>query len=188
LSIEQAWQIAEFLYYNAILASEAYRSATSMLTSLLRRPDLSIEQIRQTAESIYRRGDWDAQQLATSLLQRPELSIEQTWQIAQFLYSRSSEGSAARQLATSMLTSLLERPDLSIEQAWQTAEFLYGRSSEGSEAKLFATSKLLALLSRANTNDNLGDVYGILRRMVPQFHKLSLIEAHSKSNPRPSSE
>jgi hypothetical protein len=75
-----------------------------------------------------------------------------------------------------MLASLLQRPELSIDQTRQIAKSLYYSSPEGSEEELFATSILLALLSHT---DNQRDVYRILKRMVPQFHKLSLIEAHS---------
>jgi hypothetical protein len=181
LSIEQVRQTAESLYQRSSEGSKAQQLATRMLSELLQRPELPIEQVRQAAESLYERspGGSEAQQLATrmlsELLQRPELSIEQAWRTAELLYKRSSGGSEVRQLATQILSELLQRPELSIEQVRQTAESLYRRSSDGSEAQQLAIQVLLILLSRPDMPPSKSDVYSILSKMVPYYHKLPLV-------------
>ena len=54
------------------------------------------------------------------------------------------------------------------------AELLYRISQEGSEERRRATSILLALFSRASAAEvgDAGNIYGILREMVPQFDRL----------------
>jgi hypothetical protein len=115
------------------------------------------------------------------LLERTDLSVEQVRETAESLYQSSPSGSDAQQLALTILRRLLERTDLSVEQVRETAESLYGRSPEGSDEQLFATSIMLTLLSHADKSEIKNDVYDMLRFMVPQFHKLALVEGRSQS-------
>ena len=181
LSIDQTRQTAEVLYM-ITPDSNTQQLAASLLTSLLQRPDLSIDQTFQTAVSLYRSSspDSNAQKLATflltpSLLQHPDLSVDQAFQTAVSLYQSSSPDSNAQKLATSRLASLLQYPDLSVDQACKATVLLYQSSSPDAEAKQLATSLLLILLSHSEGSTDNIDVYHILREMVPQFHKLSLI-------------
>ncbi|HEY1350937.1 MAG TPA: NACHT domain-containing protein [Ktedonobacteraceae bacterium] len=168
----------QVLYLHSSVHSEERLLASQILADLVKRPDLSVEQIRQTAESLYYRSPQgsEAEQWATAwlrdLVKRSDLSVEQIWQTAASLYNRSPQGSEAEQWATAWLRDLVKRPDLSVEQIWQTAASLYDCSPEGSEAQQWVTTLWLVQLSHSSQMNNYGDVYPGLRRMVPQFHKL----------------
>ncbi|MBA2679377.1 MAG: hypothetical protein H0U76_13385, partial [Ktedonobacteraceae bacterium] len=178
LSVEQVRETAEFFYRNSPTGSEGQELATRIQRELVQRADLSVEQMWKTAESLYRNISTgsEAQELATriqrELVQRADLSVEQVQETAVSLYRYSLEGSEAQELATRVLRELVQRSDLPVEQVWETAASLYRNSPDGSEARLLATSILLALLSNSDSLENKGDIYEILRTMVPQFHKL----------------
>jgi hypothetical protein len=133
---QELQNIDSFTSYVRRKDSEAEQFTIFILTSLLQRPDLPIDQIRQTAESLYHNSaeGSETRELAisklTSLFQWPDLPIEQAWQSAVSLYRNSPRDSEAHQLATSKLTSLLQRSDLSIDQVWQSAESLYRSSPD----------------------------------------------------------
>jgi hypothetical protein len=115
------------------------------------------------------------------LVEKTDLSVEQVWETAEFLYFRIDKESDAEQLGRTILRKLVERTDLSVEQKWTTVLSLDERSPEGSDEQLFATSVILTLLSHSNKSQVKNDVYGILRSMVPQFHKIALFEERSQS-------
>jgi hypothetical protein len=88
--------------------------ATTLLSELVQRPDLSVEQMRETAVVLYYSpGGLQAQQLATTLLselvQRPDLSVEQMRETAVVLYGSSPAGSQAQFLATRLLLRQLSQ-------------------------------------------------------------------------------
>ncbi len=187
LSVEQMRKTAQSLYRWSPGGADARQLAWTILKKLMEGTDLSVEQVWETALFLYRRSPngSDAWQLAGTILMRliegSDLSVEQVRETALSLYSWGLEGSDAWQLATTILTKLVERTDLSVEQKWKTAELLYGISPEGSDERLFATSVMLTLLSHADKSEIKDDVYDKLRSMVPQFHKLPLVEARSQS-------
>ncbi|HEX3642645.1 MAG TPA: hypothetical protein VHV10_15255, partial [Ktedonobacteraceae bacterium] len=159
--------------------SESEQFATKTLRNLLKHPNLSLEQVWQTAQSLYQSSpeDSESEQFAIetlrNLLEHPDLSLEQAWQTAQSLYQSSKPGdSESGQFATEILRNLLERPDLSLEQTRQTAMFLYQNSPIGSEQEYFATKKLLSLVQRYPLTADWDRVYRILQRMIPQFTRL----------------
>jgi Cdc6-like AAA superfamily ATPase len=147
-------EATQVFYLYTIASSEERRLATEMLRKLLEQPNLSVEQVWETAVSLYQNSSSgsEEEQLATellkSLLGRPNLSVEQMQQLAVSLYQISPSGSGIEQLATEMLKSLLERSDLSVEQVWETAVSLYQNSSSSSEAQQLATELLKSLLEQ----------------------------------------
>ena len=77
-----------------------------------------------------------------------------------------------------ILKRLVERLDLPVVQIQEALQTFYSNSPEGSDEQLFATYIMLTLLSRASKSELKNDVYDKLRSMVPQFHKLVLVETH----------
>jgi hypothetical protein len=100
---------------------------------------------------------------------------------ATFLYNGRREGSGARRLAGTILRKLVERTDLSVGQKYEAATLLYSWNPERSEERLFATSVMITLLSHVERSGIKSDVYDMLRSMVPQFHKLPLVEGRFQS-------
>ena len=178
LSVEQMRETAEFLYNYSPDGSEAEELVGGMLSRLMERSDLSVEQMWKAAESLYKSSPAESKagelagRLLRELVQRSDLSVEQVRETAASLYNYGRAESKDLELVVRMLRDLMERSGLSIEQRRETAESLYDYSPEGSEAKLLATSSLLALLSDSDGLENKGNMYEILRTMVPQFRKL----------------
>jgi hypothetical protein len=156
--LDEAGRLAaiQALYLHSAVHSEAWVLAHHILTDLVKRPDLSVEQMRRTAESLYfsspegSEAQRQATELLLALVKRPDLSVEQMRETAESLYRSSPEGSEARQQATELLLELVKRPDLSVEQMRETARSLYLRSPEGSEAQRQARELLLALVKRSD--------------------------------------
>ena len=188
LSIEQVRETATLLYSVSAEGSEDQELAGKILKGLLERSDLSVKQVWEIAESLY--GDSSpgaedeelARGMLKRLLERSDLSVEQVRDIAGSLCRWSAQGSEDKELAGGMLKRLLvERSDLLVEQVWEIAESLYSGSSEGSDDRQFATSVMLTPLLRSDKPANESDVYYMLRHMVPQFHKFSLVDIPSQS-------
>jgi hypothetical protein len=97
---------------------------------------------------------------------------------AELLYQSNLKGAGVERLDLMMLTKLVERLDLPVEQIRETVETFYINSPEGSDERLLATSAMLTLLSHADKSEIKDDMYEMLRSMVPQFHKLALVETH----------
>lgn len=194
LSVDQKL-IVLWLKESHLEGSKAEKLANMIVTKLLAHPDLAIDQAWQIAISLYHRSQKgsEALQFVTKLLitiiKHPNLSIDQTREIIASLIKSHARDLNAENPATMLLCILLARPDLSTDQAWETAIPLSFYSIEGSEDQIFAISTLLALISSsesvAKSKEN---VYSILRKMVPQFHKLQPIKASSYRSTHPSSE
>jgi hypothetical protein len=178
LSVKQMWQVTG-IFYDYVPKWADNQLIVASLKKFLARTDLSVEQVRKTANFFYdcsSIGELDARQPAVTslvgLLERTDLSLKQMWKTAESLYLRSSKRSNARRLATRILKQLMERMDLPVKMVWKTAESLYNQRFNGSEEQLFAVSMMLPILSHIDKSEIESDVYGMLRSMVPQFHKL----------------
>ena len=153
-TLDEAGRLAalQALYVHSIAGSQERSQAMQSIMDLAKRPDLSVEQVWQTAESLYQFSPEGSEQqlfsrvLLTDLLKRPDLSVERVQQTAVSLYIRSPKGSEQQLFSLTLLTDLLKRPDLSVEQIQQTAESLYQFSPEGSEQQLFSLTVLTDLL------------------------------------------
>jgi NACHT domain len=187
LSIEQMDQIAESLYYWSEKESGDKELAKKTLKRLLERSDLSVEQTGQIAGFLYRTSEKEsrdeelARKMLKGLLERSDLSVEQVKQTTESFYHWIEQESRDKELARKVLKTLLGRSNLSVDQMGQIAESLYSYSPEGSDTRLFAASVILTLLSRPDKPKNESDVYYMLRDMVPQFHKISLVDIPSQS-------
>jgi hypothetical protein len=105
----------EALYLYSSPLSAEQQMARELLTDLTQQPDLSVEQIWETAEALYINSPKGSQarQLGMTLLrelvQRPDLSVEQIRTTAEALYYRSLADSEALHLGTILLRELAQR-------------------------------------------------------------------------------
>ena len=154
LDIISRVEATKVLYLRSHPESETRRLAVQVLTALLQRPDLSVDQVRQMVEPLYPYilessvGELLTEQGLTALHEQPDLSVDQVRETAASLYQYGPKGSDERQLEVQVLTALLQRPDLSVDQVRETAASLYQYSPTGSDEQRLAVQVLTALLQR----------------------------------------
>ncbi|GCF10650.1 NACHT domain-containing protein [Dictyobacter arantiisoli] len=125
LSLEQTCDIAPLLYRMSYDDEKLQQDILVSLTTLLQRPDLTLEQLATITSSLGSCDSAEAEPGTSALirqLQRPDLSIEQLCMIADALYWNSQLDSEPAKQADNLLLSLLQYPDLSIDQSLTIAD------------------------------------------------------------------
>jgi hypothetical protein len=122
-SVEQIIQAANIM---PDLKDEVQEQVIETLLALMQRPDLSVGQIIQIAQSIYVPSHSEQEEHATTILlelmQRPDLSVEQAIQVAEV--TRHVLTYEMDNPAIPILLELIQRTELSIEQVVQGKQAL----------------------------------------------------------------
>src|SRR5579885_1326017 len=152
MDIDLKIEMARILHVNSLENSEEKQEVARILTGLLHREDILIEQIVQIAAILYKLSlDLEKKQLAEQrlieLALREDISVEQAIETARTLYDYFEELEMGRRVIQ-MLIDLAHREDTSIEDVMRVARALHKYRYRNSEVEQEAVRILVELVRR----------------------------------------